>query len=494
MYRHRERGALLIITVTIVFIIAGMVGAMLTISVGAASRERSVSTRFSSREIAEAAIDVSLNNIRQATDGVDNDGDGTTDEGLDAHEPETPFGHYNLAEIAAIEGQLGRVGTGGWTLAADANGNGYPDIGETGVNPMAFSRGQVIAYTIFSELDGIDNDSDGTTDEVDEAGSLTVVAQGLYNGVTSTAMFSGILTETLPPPDPEMWVPVAAAAAEGNLLVTGSATVDGSQGNVHANTDCGVMNAAATISGNASAHMGLFVHENNALPAERQLPGVDRADIPDVRPETLKDQATHDFAMDGKVYDPVTGAQIWDTATQGSYQGWVIATDLVTGRPTWTFGGGGASYQGTGYFQGDVRLAGVGGGGNGAPLPLTVIAEGSIQVAGNGNYAPHNANQIYLLAAGDIKINGNPNQNHAGMIIAREQIVVAGNPTLEGVLMAADLDDAETLVSPPVDGGSLVIQGSMHLTYNGGLNPLIPVYVPVNQYILDPTFSAYEER
>jgi hypothetical protein len=109
-------------------------------------------------------------------------------------------------------------------------------------------------------------------------------------------------------------------------------------------------------------------------------------------------------------------------------------------------------------------------------------------MAGNGTFKPF-YQSIVFVAKGDIKITGTPNQVWEGIILAREQIFLAGNPDLQGVVMAADQDDSFDLVT-----GDSKITGNITLTYNGGLTTDIPIVTNSNKFRLDPTFAAYEER
>ena len=103
--RRSKRGVLLIQAIVVLFILSAVAGSLLTVTTSGTAREQSRDFKFKSREIAEAALDLSLNALRQATDQVDNDGDGTVDEGYDDPDLFVP------STVAKLEGNLGRVGT-----------------------------------------------------------------------------------------------------------------------------------------------------------------------------------------------------------------------------------------------------------------------------------------------------------------------------------------------------------------------------------------------
>ena len=187
------RGTLLVLAVAVVFIVGGMVASILTLSTAGVKRERGLEQKFKSREIAEAGLDMSLNELRKATDTRDNDGDGAIDEGINAQSG--PFGYFTPSGVIQVEGNLGRIGTLNWIPSYDANGNGLPDFNEPGVTPIAFSGGRFIVWTIFSEADGIDNNGNGTVDEADEAGSVRAISIAEYGNLTSQRRFTARFTD-----------------------------------------------------------------------------------------------------------------------------------------------------------------------------------------------------------------------------------------------------------------------------------------------------------
>ena len=83
MHRKSEKGVLLVMSMMVVFIAGAVVTTLMVVSTAGTTREMGRDFHGKSREIAEASLDLSLNSLRQATDGVDNDGDGTADEGID---------------------------------------------------------------------------------------------------------------------------------------------------------------------------------------------------------------------------------------------------------------------------------------------------------------------------------------------------------------------------------------------------------------------------
>jgi|GEM_PF-2050080 len=491
MAQPSERGSILLLALAIITIVAGMVTTLVTISM---ARSKGLGTReqkFTSREIAESGAMLSMNNLRQVTDGKDNDANGQVDDGCDVHPPEVPYGHFSASEIAGLEGQLGRIGTLWWTASDDANNNGWPDFGESHVQPSPLSGGEFFAYTLFSELDGLDNDGDGTVDEGDESGSVTVFALGRYpagaGGIVSRVVCSAIFTEEQPPPDPPLWSPNSAIAAGSALEVSGTSDITGDGGSVHSNDVLTLSGGAARIEQTATACNGITGNTSQVLNLNGAPlavnPAAPEADLPDPRPETLKSLATHIFAADGAVYD-ANGTQV--SPPGANFGGWKL--DGTTGE--WTLSGQ-VSYTGVAYLEGNVKLSGVGGN-NPPPVNMSIIATGNLQVTGNGTYiSALPATQLLFVAGGDIKLTGassSGDQVFEGVIVAREQIHQSGTSDLNGVMTAANLDDRHALVTENrVTGTALVY-------YDGTIDTNLPVYIPTNRYILDPAFSAYEEQ
>jgi hypothetical protein len=196
--------------------------------------------------------------------------------------------------------------------------------------------------------------------------------------------------------------------------------------------------------------------------------------IPDVNVESWRAKADFLLKPDGHVYDK-TGV---DLGT--NFKGWKLNAD------GWTFSGAAANLSGTIFVEGDAKVTGMGK--KSDVLSFTVVSTGDIHMAGNGTFKPYYQSLVFV-AGGDIKITGTPNQAFEGIILAREQIFLAGNPDLRGVIMAADQDDSHPLVS-----GDSKITGNVTLTYNGGLTTDIPIVTNSNKFRLDPNFAAYEER
>ncbi len=488
----RQSGIILILTVAVIFVIASVAAFLLAISISSSGRENARNLKLKSFEIAETGVDMALNSLRQATDGVDNDGDGTVDNAIHSDDL------FNPSIVAAIEGCLGRIGTVSWTPSNDLNGDGMPDFGEPNVSPLAFSGGEVITYTIFSENDGIDNDADGATDESDEASCVSIIAKSAYGGVQSVLRYSGRFTEKLMPPDPPLWVPRAAMTAGWALDIKGHPSILGAFGNVHTNQNL-AFHGHPTVAGNASAAGTISTGGGGGgggggpIIGGDILPGVEPADIPSVKPEMFRGTADFILASDGRIYrNGVEQPPSLDT-------GWTY-----TGGK-WHFNGSGSRAEdfeeGTYFIEGDVQISGRvgsggghGGGGSVTSFEMTVIATGSIKMAGNSSISRDGSRTDYLLfvAGGDIDISGRSDLGDSdptgdrweGIVAAHGSMRISGRCEINGALVAEDA--GRTGVDIP---------GHPTITHQFDWQSSLPIIPPGSyKYVFDPEFSAFEER
>jgi hypothetical protein len=458
----------------VIFIAAAASATLVCITTSGAKREKNQDFKSKTREMTETALDLSLNALRQATDYCDNDGDGTVDEGMD--QPNI----FDPSVVITIEGNLGRLGTEKWGASNDTNGNGLPDFGEVNVTPINMSGGEVITYSIFSENDGQDNDLDGTVDELDEAGSILLVAQGRFDHYHSTVRYSGFFEDHWYPPPPPTWTPNEAFVCGGDLTVLGNCNVSGSQGNIHSNgfLDLG---GSSLISGDATASNGGNIDPANVGGTVNTA--VDPLLVPDVSFSNV--QALCSQAIDdGKdVYFLKSNGDIVKDdkvlANGGPYHGW---SQQATGE--WTLNGSKVDLDGLFYASTDVFIQG-----GKQAVNMTVVSEGNIGINGNGNYTAY-YDSFFLISLKDILLSGTPQESgDLGAIMAREQIKAEGTTFIRGPVFAADLDCASDFVT------SNEISGTFDIEYNGGFTTSFPVFDPSDiQYDFDPTFSAYEER
>ncbi len=176
--------------------------------------------------------------------------------------------------------------------------------------------------------------------------------------------------------------------------------------------------------------------------------------------------ADYIFHSDGNIYDAY--GNYVANAFGTDWQGWRFTGDKWTTEGT-------DVQEGMLYFRGAYGNVVVGSdpGTASDPWLISILADGWIEVAGNpmlGNYMdpgdPPAVQAILFMSGADIKINGNANQTFTGIIVAKEQIDIGGNPNIEGVVIAAgESNDSDLVVENR-------ISGDMQITYGGGLSLL----------------------
>lgn len=177
-----------------------------------------------------------------------------------------------------------------------------------------------------------------------------------------------------------------------------------------------------------------------------ELPPVNAADYLPVADFILKDDHT--------LVNRSTGAVICNASTPTTEcNGW----KWKNATSSW-YSNSGAIITGTYYVETDVDFNSIG------PVSMTVISEGNITVGGSPQVWAETPG-VLLIADKDIKLSGTPGTTLTeGVIRAHEQIEMSGNATISGSVMAEDAaHDSSTVTSNS-------IQGSVTITYNGGLN------------------------
>jgi len=339
-----------------------------------------------------------------------------------------------------------------------------------------------------SQQTAMRNDSDGSTDEADEAGTVAILGLSRLQGYESQVRYSGIFTETITPPNPPTWSANQAFVSGGDLTVTGSCTIMGSNGSVHSNQylDLG---GSSTVTGNATSSNGGSVDPGNVGgTVDTAAPQVAIPDINLGTMQAVRDQAIADgvdvylLADNGAVYKD--GVLV---SAGGSYHGWSMSGD------TWTLSSNAADLDGLFYAPKSVSVTGCKQG-----VSMTVLTEGNVTLSGNGEFTAY-YDHYFIVSLKDIRVSGTPQETgDLGIIMAREQVKTTGNAFIRGTIIAADLDNASGFVESTTISDMLdqsMITGNFTVEYNGNYTTSFPIYDPnANKFKLDPTFAAYEER
>lgn len=303
-----------------------------------------------------------------------------------------------------------------------------------------------------------DDDGDGNL-SVDSNGIVRLMSQGISN-VGSTRTIEIRIAAAV-----GVGGPISldkAILAEETVSISGNPEQFGSNQDIHSNADINI-SGNPTTAGTVSAVGSVTV---SGTPAGGGTTESNAAyvDIPQIDPSMFAEYADYILDSDGSIYD--ADGYFVANANGNAYQGWKFGGDK------WTTEGGGVM-GGMLYFRGVFGNVVVSSnpGHQGDPWLVSILADGWIEIAGNpvlDNYMdpddPPAVQAILFMSGLDIKINGNPNQTYNGIIAAREQFDISGNPTIEGAVIAAGESNTSDLV---VENS---ISGNMTLTYDGGFS------------------------
>ena len=314
-------------------------------------------------------------------------------------------------------------------------------------------------------------DADGNPN-ADSNGRIVITSIGYgKNGATATT--ESIIGVALSP----------AILINGPAKVGGSFSVLGTEGVFHANGIIDVtgnpcasqyFSSSATIT-SATSKMGADCSGNGPTRPNQPVIPLPTWNIrSDFYTRSTYILGATDAAA-GKVYSS-SGTLIVDTATTGNT--WVMNASAQWSwdedNKLWSHSGSQLP-TGTYYSEGSVEL-GSSFGTAASPAQVTVIAEGYIRASGNPYMRP-NLDNFSLMAGTDLRLSGNPTSgavNYQGIHYAGHQMGLMGNPSVSGVIIAANLADTDSPVCGcnPVQltsAGYMDIGGNATITYNGGL-------------------------
>lgn len=271
------------------------------------------------------------------------------------------------------------------------------------------------------------------------------------------------------------WSPPAAVTTGGNLTISGNATITGTAGGLgaHSNSDVlvsGNPNVDGTVS---AAGTATDTGGNTTLTLKDKDDGVTAKAIAAVRPGDFKTYAEYVLKADGNVVDNATGAVLVDVSAGGDWNGWQYGKTGDTVK--WSLAGN-TTIDGRLYVEGDAVVSGSPGSKT-TPWRASLFADGNIEISGNpimkaydgakvgATEVPEGVKSILLMAGLDLKINGNLKQEQSfqGIMAAREQVQINGNPSLGGYVIAEDAGNASDTVTENT------VSGNMDLASGGEL-------------------------
>jgi len=277
----------------------------------------------------------------------------------------------------------------------------------------------------------------------DANGRIVLVATGYASGNTVARLEGTISRVSLP-----------AIVTNGSLLISGNPTVAGAAGGVHANVDL-------SISGNPSIAQDATASATFTPTGSPTVGGVSgggypNQTVPDINAADYFSLADFVLTSAGTLTNPV-GTILCDAssnqnACKASY-GWVFFGGAWTlNSTTWA--------AGTYYVQTAAEVSGSPGT-PADPAQVSIIAEGSIKISGSPDMRP-DAPELTFVTNGDLSISGSLSaETIEGQILVREQLHLAGNPTISGQILVQDVPS----VDPMVTANAIV--GNPTITYNG---------------------------
>jgi hypothetical protein len=298
----------------------------------------------------------------------------------------------------------------------------------------------------------LDDDDDGAGEDGDPLNDvnnvLVIRATGLAKDGTKVVLEALISPQEL-----------GAIVTNGDLTLSGNASIEGSAGSVHSNGDLTVDGNSVSVEQDVSSSGELNCDDPCDQVEGTATGGASEVPVPPVHASDYLVWADYILKSDGTMTD-AAGAVLctWDSKT--SCNNW----DFDSASSTWSLNSNSFT-AGTYYVEGHATVSGSPGSTKN-PAPISIIAEGSIQISGSPKLAPDTPELLFVTDE-DLKIDGTIDVVGEaalvqGQMLVRGQASILGNASLDGQLLVED-QDVGSLVESNVVGGSVVI------TYTGGL-------------------------
>lgn len=275
---------------------------------------------------------------------------------------------------------------------------------------------------------------------------MVVQATGYSSGNAIAAVEATIGTLVLP-----------AIVTNQTLTISGNPTVSGTRASVHSNADL-VISGSPSIAGNATA-TGTYTPSGHPAVSGTSGGGVGTISIPPIHAIDYRSRADFILTASGRLTQP-NGTVICNASAQTSACANLGYAWVYEGTG-WSISGNGIPAAGTYYVEGDASISGSPGSAA-SPVQLSIIAEGNITISGNPDVRPDSPELLFVTDK-DLKITGGLDVPIAfeGQILVREQVFLAGNPTLSGQLLVEGAASVSNLVT------ANTISGNATLVYNG---------------------------
>jgi Tfp pilus assembly protein PilX len=248
--------------------------------------------------------------------------------------------------------------------------------------------------------------------------------------------------------------PYPAIASNGNLHISGNPAILGQCGSVHANGNLSaggttIVAQSFTAAGTASGNNVLYP-DGSVVPKESGAPPID---VPNLNyTDFCPGAATYILQSDGWVRR--TSDNTLHDARSTARFGWKRASSSPV---VWDQDG--ALATGTFCIQGNAKV-----GGNPGPVAVSIIATGSVEISGNPRFgAPTHPDGVTIFSGGDLKLNGDSNTLYQGLMYARSQCDISGNPTLQANFLCLNEPNASGTINH-FNGNT--ISGNPNIQYN----------------------------
>ena len=251
-----------------------------------------------------------------------------------------------------------------------------------------------------------------------------------------------------------------AIVTNGDLKISGNATISGKYGSVHTNADMDI-SGNPTVAVNATASGN---YDQSGHPTIGGTSGGNRATVavPEIRASDYRSYADYILAKNGKITYP-SGAVFCDATAKKNTCEKDYGLKFKDDGKGWEIKGK-TVLQGTFYVEGEMKIHDPGGSKN-EKIVLSVIAEGTIELHANHRDITPDSQDLLFVTDGDLKVTGGSSvaMTAQGLVLVHEQVEVSGHPQLVGQILVED--------SPSVDKTAKEnkISGNPTITYNGGL-------------------------
>jgi hypothetical protein len=314
--------------------------------------------------------------------------------------------------------------------------------------PLTISAGFNAEYEV-SVLDDDDNGVGEDGDPLNDANDVLVVrATGRAQDGTKVVLEALLSPRNLP-----------AILTNGDLSLSGNASVEGSSGSVHANGGLTIDGDSVSVSGDVSSSGTLDCEDPCDQVDGTATEGAPEIAVPAVHASEYLDWADYILNDDGTMTDP-SGTVLCVSTSKTSCNNW----DWDSASGTWSINSNSVT-AGTYYVEGHATVSGSPGSTKN-PAEISIIAEGSIEISGSPKLAPDSPELLFVTDQ-DLKITGTIDTVGEaalveGQMLVRGQATILGNASLNGQLIVEDLDVGDLVTSNSI-GGSVTI------TYTGGL-------------------------